>query len=255
MIAAIVQARMSSSRFPGKVLQPILGEPMIQRQLERIGYAQSIDRLVVATSDERSDDPLFAAVTQSGSNCFRGSLPDVLDRVYQAALSVGAEHVVRLTGDCPLTDPALIDDMVAMHVDGGNDYTSNTVSLSFPDGLDVEVIAMGALARTWAEAEAPEEREHVTPYLYRNAQSFKVDQLVNDANLSALRWTVDYPADLAFVRAVFADLYPEHPQFGFEEILALLEKNPSLSALNAEANPWGEGQVARRNPMAEGGAS
>jgi len=252
MIAAIVQARMNSSRFPGKVLEPILGQPMIRRQLERLGHAQHIEQVLVATSDQISDDPIAEVVREAGADCFRGSLDDVLDRVYQAAAATDADHIVRLTGDCPLTDPAIVDKVVAEHLAAGNDYTSNTVSLSFPDGLDVEVVTFAALKRAWQSAHAIEEREHVTAYLYRHAEIFKLGQVLNGADLSGLRWTVDYPADLEFVRAVFAALHPTRADFGLQDIIRLIKSNPALSEINAAVNPSHNRSVSRSNPMTNG---
>ncbi len=254
MIAAIVQARMSSSRFPGKVLEPILGQPMLRRQLERVSFASQVDQVVVATSDQGSDDPIAAAVEAAGVDCFRGSLDDVLDRVYQAALEVGAEHVVRLTGDCPLTDAAIVDTVVAEHLRMGNDYTSNTVSLSFPDGLDVEVVSLASLRLAWQLADDAEEREHVTPYLYRNPEDFKLGQVLNETDLSSLRWTVDHPVDLEFVRQVFAALYPSRANFGMKDILQLLQDNPGLAEINGAVNPTQNLGTNRSNPMTNGSA-
>jgi len=145
MILAILQARTSSSRLPGKVLKPILGKPMLLLQIERVRRARKIDKLVVATSNDPSDDGIEALCKQHGIDCFRGSLNDVLDRFYRAALTYNPEHIVRLTGDCPLIDPELVDSIIDMHLEGNYDYTSNAIQMTFPDGLDVEILTIKVL--------------------------------------------------------------------------------------------------------------
>ena len=222
MILAILQARMSSSRLPGKVLAPVLGEPMIGRQIERVGRARSIDRLVVATSDDPSDDPLAAYVERLGAPVFRGSLQDVLGRFTAAADAFGpAEHIVRLTADCPLTDPTVIDACVALHLETGADYTTNGQQRTYPVGLDVEALPAAALATADREASDPYDREHVTAFLYRRPERFKLAHLRQAVDRSALRWTVDHPADLEFVRRVYEALYPTKPDFTSADVEAL----------------------------------
>ena len=224
---AIVQARASSARLPGKVLRPLLGRPMLARQLERVARAPSLEPLV-ATSDEASDDPVAELCASLGVDCFRGDLDDVLDRFYRASRERGAEHVVRLTGDCPLCDPELIERVVALHRGGDFDYTSNTLERRFPDGLDVEVMRVSCLATAWREAVAPDEREHVTAFLYRRPERFQLGSLRAPTDWSHYRWTVDEARDFAFVEAVYRALYPIDPAFGTEEIFALLARDPSL---------------------------
>ena len=154
MILAILQARMSSSRLPGKVLAPILGEPMIARQIERLRRAERIDRLVIATSDQPDDDELAAEAGRIGCDVFRGALDDVLERYYRCATAQAPlpDHVVRLTGDCPLADPGLIDRLIAFHLEGGFDYASTALEPTWPDGLDAEIMTMAALEAAWREA-------------------------------------------------------------------------------------------------------
>ena len=203
---AIVQARTSSARLPGKVLRPLLGRPMLARQLERLERAPSLE-LLVATSHEPSDDPVAELCAGLGVDCFRGELDDVLDRFYRAARARGAEHVVRLTGDCPLCDPDVIEQVVALHRGGDFDYTSNTLERRFPDGLDVEAMRVSSLAAAWREAKSPDEREHVTAFLYRRPQRFRLGSLRAPADWSHFRWTVDEARDFAFVEAVYEALY------------------------------------------------
>jgi len=221
MIVAILQARMSSSRLPGKVMKPILGMPMIGRHIERLNRCDSLDRIVVATSKDPSDDGLARYCEGLGVRVFRGSLYDVLGRFAGAAIANGAEHVVRLTADCPLADPLVIDACVWRHIETSADYTSNTLQRSYPDGLDVEVMTAAALKTMQAEATDPYEREHVTPFLYRNPERFRIAQLVQSARLDDRRWTVDTAEDFEFVSRVYYMLYPTNPRFEQADILAL----------------------------------
>lgn len=237
MTLAILQARTSSRRLPGKVLADVLGQPMLARQIERIARAKRIDALVVATSDEPSDDPIAGLCAELGVACFRGSLHDVLGRFHAAAAahSPRPAHVVRLTGDCPLTDPALIDAVIELHLASGADYTSNALARRFPDGLDVEVMRFEALATAQREARSAAQREHVTPYLYEHPERFALASLRCERDLGALRFTVDEPTDLRFVQRVYAALHPANPAFGWRDVLALVERDPTF------AMPRGEG--------------
>lgn len=232
-ILAIVQARTSSSRLPGKVLRPILGRAMILLQLERIRRARSLDGIVVATSEDASDDALARTVTEAGHAVHRGALDDVLQRFCGALDRHPGDHVVRLTGDCPLTDPAIIDATVARHLETGADYTSNCLNPSFPDGLDVEVVRARALRQAEREAKLASEREHVTPFVWKQPGRFRLAELTSPVDRSALRWTVDTEADFHFAAAVFEALYPADPAFGSDAIYALLRARPDIAALNA----------------------
>jgi spore coat polysaccharide biosynthesis protein SpsF len=222
MILAVLQARMSSTRLPGKVMKPVLGAPMIGRQLERLGRCRTLDRIVVATSHHPSDDPLAAYVEGLGLRVFRGSLPDVLGRFRGASVAYGAvDHVVRLTADCPLVEPSVVDDCVRLHLESGADYTSNTQVRTYPVGLDVEVVTNAGLAEAAKEARDAYEREHVTPFFYRNPDRYRIAQLTQARDLSELRWTVDTPEDFEFVSQVYYRLYPSNPRFGQEDVLGL----------------------------------
>ena len=235
MILAILQARTSSSRFPRKVLEPLLGRPMILRQIERIRRAKRLDALVLATSSDASDDELAQLCAEAGVKVHRGSLNDVLGRFVGAVRSVAApEWIVRLTGDCPLADPAVIDRVIDEAIRSGADYASNAVEATFPDGLDVEVMRAAALEAIAAEPRSDAEREHVTLALYRRPERFKIHHVRNDRDLSHLRWTVDEPRDFALVKAVYEALYPSKPDFGFADVLALIESRPELATLNID---------------------
>lgn len=239
MILGLLQARVSSKRLPGKVLLPILRRPMLERQIERVRRARSLDRLAIATSTDPSDDPIEALAHDLGLDCHRGSLEDVLDRFYQAALAYRPSHIVRLTGDCPLADPTLIDRVVQTCVDGGCDYASNTLEPSWPDGLDAEAMRFEALAAAALEAALPSEREHVTAYMYKHPERFKLCGIRADRDLSALRWTVDEPEDFSFISRVYEALYPAKPAFDTADVLALLDANPEVGSAAARARNEG----------------
>lgn len=232
MILAILQARMSSTRLPGKVMAPILGQPMLLRQIERVERARSYDKLLVATSSSPSDDVIAGACGDNGIACFRGSLDDVLDRFVQAARPYAPEHVLRLTADCPLADPDVIDRVVEYHLDGGFDYTSNSRDRTFAHGLDAEICRYACLEEAWRNAITPFEREHVMPYLWGSGR-FHVGQLRQEHDHSHRRWTVDFAEDLDLVREIYAALYPVDPAFTTDDIMQLLRDRPELSTLNA----------------------
>lgn len=232
MILAVLQARVSSSRLPGKVLKPILGTPMILRQIERVRRAQRIDRLVVATSTDPSDDALADTALKAGVEVARGSLDDVLDRFVQAAAPHRPDWVVRLTGDCPLADPDVIDRVIASTISAEADYGSNTLEATYPDGLDVEVIRAAVLEAVAREPRTTAEREHVTLGIYRQPERFRLHSVKGDRDLSALRWTVDEPQDFTFVERIYRELYPANPAFTTADVLALLERNPELASIN-----------------------
>lgn len=234
MTLAILQARMSSRRLTGKVLRPVAGAPMLQRQIERIARSSLIGELVLATSTEPSDDPLARLAADLGVHCFRGSLDDVLDRFWQAALPFSSEYIVRLTGDCPLADPDVIDRVVQEAFNSGADYTSNTLEPTWPDGLDVEVVRRDALGQAWQEAQSPVEREHVMPFITRRPKRFSLRSVTRAPALAHLRWTVDEPADYQFVAQVYDALYDANPIFGTDDILHLLEQQPGLASLNQQ---------------------
>ncbi len=223
MNLAILQARMSSTRLPGKVLAPVLGQPMIARQVERLRRCRRLDELVVATSTDPSDDALAAYGAASGLKVVRGDLHDVLGR-FCAVLEAypQATAVVRLTADCPLADWTVIDNLVALRETEGADYANNVTPVrTFPHGLDAEVMRPQVLIEAGREAADPYEREHVTPFIHRRPERYRLGALTRSPSLAHLRWTVDYPEDLAFVRQVYEQLHPADPAFGTDAIVAL----------------------------------
>jgi glutamate-1-semialdehyde aminotransferase/spore coat polysaccharide biosynthesis protein SpsF (cytidylyltransferase family) len=224
---------MGSSRFPGKVLEDLSGRPMLWHVVDRVRRARRVERVVVATTDRAVDDPIARFCAQENIACFRGDEQDVLDRFYQAARADHADVVVRITADCPLIDPEVIDKVVERFQRGDCDYVSNAIRYTYPDGLDTEVFSFAALERAWREAGKPSEREHVTPYL--RTGKFRVANVESEIPVSPAqyRWTVDHPADLEFVRKVYA-AFSRNGEFGFREIFDLLKERPDLATIQAE---------------------
>lgn len=237
MNLAILQARMSSNRLPGKVLMPIVGKPMIQLHIERLQRASRIDKLVVATSSNGEDNAIAQLCQNLGVDCYQGDLDNVLDRFYQAACRWPAKHIIRLTADCPLASPELIDKVIEQHIKEQNDFTTNAVPHTFPDGLDVEVLAFSALKIAWQNASSVFEKEHVTPYITEHAEQFKIGHQLSRVNLKHQRWSVDYPEDFELVKFVYDNLYKHNQQFDTQAIIALLTKHPEIFALNQQYAP------------------
>lgn len=231
-VVAVIQARMGSTRLPGKVLEPILDKPMLYHVVERVRRAHRVEDVIVATSDQAQDEPIRSACKKYGFSCFAGSESDVLDRFYQAALQKGATTVVRITADCPLLDPSVIDATIEEYLRSKADYCSNIQKYTYPEGLDTEVFTFEALERAWKEAKKPSEREHVTPYL-RFSGKFRIADVQSKTDLSAknFHWSVDTPSDLKFVREIFKAL-SHKADFGLEDILSLLAHKPELTLIN-----------------------
>lgn len=227
---AIVQARLGSTRFPNKVLRPILERPLIELLLQRLAQSQRIDQILLATSDDPRNDPLAVTVELLGYPVYRGSEDDVLDRFYQAAKPHQPDTVVRITGDCPLIDPQLVDAVIAAFEDRGVDYLANTSPPTYPDGLDTEVFTFAALERASLEATQPFEREHVTAYI-RESGLFRVASFTHAEDHSAERWTVDEPEDFAVIARVFEHFHPRL-DFTWLEVLDLRREQPDLFADN-----------------------
>lgn len=235
-IVAIIQARMGSSRLPGKILRDIHGKPMLAWVVERARKAATLSEVVVATTIEQSDDMLEQVCAGLGIPCLRGSVFDVLDRYYQAARQCEADVIVRLTADCPLIDPGLIDLVVTRFLEEKVDFAANRLpppyQRTYPIGLDVEVVSFSALERAWKEAKEKHEREHVLPYLYDTPGRFKILVVDYERNLGNYRWTVDTQPDLIFIQEVVARL-PEKEKFSWLDVLKIVEENPKLSEINA----------------------
>lgn len=236
MTIAIIQARMGSTRLPGKVAKLILGKPMLAHQIERVGYAKLVDKIVVATTDKKDDDPIMEIAKTYGVTYFRGDERDVLDRFYRAAKEAGADVVVRLTGDCPLSDPQVIDETVDYFKKNKIDYTGKPSN--YPEGLDTEVFSFKALERAWKEAKKPSEREHVTPYIINHPEIFKCKYIKKgklykeEKNVSNYHWSVDEDVDFKFVSEVFSEIYSKKKLFLMNDVLDLINQKPELLGIN-----------------------
>lgn len=227
---AIIQARMGSSRLPGKVLLDLAGQPMLARVLRRVSRASRVDEVLVATTTEPRDDAIANFCAEAGWACFRGSEQDVLDRYYQAALSRGAEIVVRITSDCPLMDAELIDAAIHALERQRAAYAANVLQRSYPRGLDVEAFTFTALETAWREDRNPAWREHVTQFLVRHPERFAQASVVGDEDHSSFRWTVDTLEDYALVERIYAHFGSD--DFSWKAVLELLGRHPEWVALN-----------------------
>lgn len=227
---AILQARMSSSRLPGKVMMEVNGKPMIYWQIKRILEAKSVNKLVVATSIDPTDDVLEDFLKANSVEVHRGSLDNVLSRFNGAADNYLCDALIRLTGDCPLVMPKLIDEMVERFYELDVDYLSNTLEPTFPDGLDVEILNPKALKMLESYKLEEKELEHVTYGVYTRPQIFKLSNFVNSFDQSSERWTVDHREDLDFIRAIFAEFLGSEQKFSYQEVCEFLAGHPKLKS-------------------------
>ena len=254
---AIIQARMGSSRLPGKVLLDLGGQSMLSRVLNRTGRAPGLDELVVATTTEPGDDALQAFCEHSGVRCFRGDPYDVLDRYYQCAKMVDAEMVVRITADCPFIAPEEITRVLKAFQKGSYDFVANRLPPPFkrtsPIGMDTEVVSFANLERAWQEAKEPYEREHVMPYFYDTPGRFRVKLVQRRPSLGHLRFTVDTPEDLALARDVFA-AFDNRDDFTLEDLLAANGRHPEWQASVSAVKHKGFRDVDKRGPQGNGEA-
>lgn len=238
-VVAIIQARMGSSRLPGKVMKSLGGKPVLAHVIERVRAVPQLDEIVVATTVQAEDDVIASAAGTLGTRVFRGSEQDVLDRYYQAARTARAGTVVRITSDCPFLDPVLVGAMVERFISAqrddarGPDYMSNTLSRSYPRGFDAEVFAFSALERAWREAAAPAEREHVTPYIYGHPELFKLAEHVGPVDLSKYRLTLDTDDDWRLLLTLCNALECGKRMLASDELIAFFEAHPEVARLNA----------------------
>ena len=232
--AAIVQARMTSSRLPGKVVRPILGRPMLALLIERLRRAQQIDDVIVATTSNATDDVVEELCREVGAGCFRGSEEDVLDRVLRTARAHRVELIVEITGDCPLIDPEIVDRLVGMYLEGGADYVANVLKRTFPRGLDTQVFPTSVLEEVARLTDDPVDHEHVSIYIYEHPERFRLRNLESGLpeRYWDLRLTVDTLEDFALITAIYEALYPVNPAFPLRDVLALLDRRPELATLN-----------------------
>lgn len=227
---AILQARMSSSRLPGKVMMDVNGKPMIFWQIKRILEAKNVSKLIVATSIDPSDDALVDFLKANSVEIYRGSLSNVLSRYSELAEIFPCDALIRLTGDCPMVMPHLIDEMVEKFYEVNVDYLSNTLEPTFPDGLDVEILKPVALQKLMGYKLEQKELEHVTYGMYTRPHIFKLFSFVNSSNESSKRWTVDYQEDLDFIRSIFAEFIGREEKFSYEEVSELLARHTKLKS-------------------------
>lgn len=225
---------MGSTRLPGKVSKLILGKTMLAHQIERVRHARLIDKIVVATTTKSEDDPIASMAYEAGAGCFRGSELDVLDRYYQAAKEAHADIVIRITGDCPLSDPSVIDETIEYFLKNIADVDYTSKPTNYPEGLDMEIFSFGSLEHAWKKAVKPSEREHVTPYIYNHPEIFRVRTWRNgEEDFSTMHWSVDTPDDFIFVTKIFEALYSVDPSFSKNDVINLLSEKPELLTINA----------------------
>ncbi len=245
-ILCIIQARSGSTRLPNKVLLSLEGKTVLEHVIERVSHSKLIDEVVVATTFNKEDIKIVNIVSGLGYRVFAGSEDDVLDRYYQCARLIKPKNIVRITSDCPLIDPDIIDYAIDNHIKSGADYTSNTLKETYPDGLDVEVFTYEALFEAWKNAKLTSEREHVTPYIRKN-DKFKKYSVENDIDLSYLRWTLDREQDYKFIKEVYKHLYKQNNLFKTKEVLELLEKYTHLIEINKDITRNEGYQVSLKN--------
>ena len=223
---------MGSTRLPGKVLIPIAGRPMLSYQLERLRHCKQVGRIVIATTVLPDDAAIVDFCASEGADYMRGSEQDVLSRYADAARAFGATIVVRITSDCPLIEPGLVDDAITEFQSGACDYVSNMIKPTWPYGMAVEVMSCEALLQADAEARDPAEREHVTPFLYWRPERYRLKSMTMEPDLSSHRWTVDTPEDFELVSNILTTLYPRRPDFTIADVLDVLRENPSWENVN-----------------------
>lgn len=230
---AIIQARMGSSRLPGKVLLRLHDRTVLEHVIERVRQAKRVDEIWVATTTSQADHIIMSECNKYGVFVHRGSEQDVLGRYYETACLAAADIIVRITSDCPVIEPELIDSILALYLEKQADYASNTQERSYPRGLDAEVFSFEALKRAFLEAVKPEQREHVTPYIYQNPDLFRLESLVHHDNVSHFRWTLDTQEDWELIQAIYDRLYTKGALFSWIDALKLMEREPRLAAINA----------------------
>lgn len=235
-IILIVQARMGSTRLPGKILKEVLEKPLLAYEVERLRRVRKADEIVIATTTNSIDQPVVDFCHLEQVPLYRGSEEDVLDRYYQAAKAFSADVIVRVSGDCPLIDPEVIDCVIEFYLKHypQYQYVSNTIERTYPRGMDVEVFSFDALEKAAKEAKRPEEREHVTPYFYENPDLFSLGKVIHSPNESVHRWTVDTSEDLQLISNLIEALYPNKPNFGMIDILNQFKEHPDWMAINAQ---------------------
>ena len=231
----IVQARMGSTRLPGKILKEVLNKTLLEYQIERLQRVRLADAIVIATTTKDTDKPIINLCNNLSIACFRCAEQDVLARYYSAANTFRADIIVRITSDCPIIDPQVIDEVIKYYSDhyAQFDFVSNTLQRTYPRGMDTEVFPFRVLSEAFKEAKASPEREHVTPFIRRNPQRYRLGNVTCDRDLSQFRWTVDTPEDFELIRNIITTLYPVNPYFGLKECLTAMNKHPEWKLINS----------------------
>jgi spore coat polysaccharide biosynthesis protein SpsF len=224
---------MGSTRLPGKILMPVLGKPLLQWELERVSRCKEVDGVVLATTTLAADDPVAELAKTLGVFTFRGSSENVLERYYQAAVKHQADLIVRITGDCPLIDPAVIDRVIQAFKAGNFDYVSNTAKRTYPRGMDVEVFSFKVLLEAYREAKRSYEIEHVTPFIYQRPERYRLANVTLDPPHGDLRWTVDTIEDFTLIEKILQQIGKKAPQFILEDLLNLMNTHPEWKQINA----------------------
>lgn len=232
MILGIIQARLGSSRLPGKALKEIVGKPMLLLQIERMQMSKYIERVVIATADTPENHPIIDFAEKYDVGCYAGSEDDLTDRIYQTAKQYGGDVIVRIGADCPLNDPFVIDKVIEHFQKGDYDYVSNTVNPTYPDGLDLQVVPLKTFERLWNELKDPFWREWASSYIQKHPDLFRIGSVEHDENLSHMRWTVDYEEDFFLVKRIFEELYSTDKAFGVNDIVGFLSQEPELALIN-----------------------
>lgn len=233
-VNAIIQARCGSTRFPNKVFADINGKPLIWHVVNRLTYAETIDKIIVATTTNEKDDKIEAWCNENGIACFRGNETDVLDRYYSASLRFPSDVVVRITADDPFKEPSVIDAVVSKLVNEGYDHVTNNLPPTWPEGLDCEAFTFAALKKSQESANDPFEREHVTQYIYHNPDKFKIANYSSERDLSYLRWTIDNELDYEMVKVIYAHWDCQNGNILLlGDILNILNKYPEISEINS----------------------
>ena len=247
MIGAIVFARMASTRLPSKVMINVQDKPILQQIIERVRRSEYIQKVVIATSSNPSDDQIVELSRSIGADVFRGSENDVLDRCFQAAKQFSIDPIVRITADDPFKDPDIIDQVIKAFVEarGRYDLVCNTLRPTFPEGLDVEVMSFHALREAWSNSTDPSEREHITQHMFKNPEKFQILNIENSENISNIRLTLDTPEDLKFVKIIYDALYPAKMDFTWKDVISYLRSRPELLEINKNVKKSGRYQGAK----------
>ena len=231
-ITAIIQARLGSTRLPGKTLMTIEGDSLIGHLVRRVKESKYVNNIVIATTTKEKDNAIVNFARNNDLKFYRGSEDDVLDRFYKTAIEYDVETIVRVTPDCPLLDPKIMDSVISQYIDGNYDFLCNTMPPTYPDGLDTEIFSFKTLERVWGDARKPSEREHVTSYIYNHPDLFKIYNCTNHVDISYMRWVVDEKVDYIFVAEVYKHLYKYGEIFYMNDALDLLSKYPELNDIN-----------------------